>query len=419
MESVEETSDSNMQIPKGQLGGNNRDGLASAASSNFTPRSDPVSYDVFRRQLEAEAAAASQIEFVSEFSSLLPLFAHTSLNNERYHSGSSATLSAEATPPPSDSSSLGFGAYYYNGSNSSSRSSSSGSTALSSPCLRRDPATAHRSTGTRNSHFKPQRKGHSVFSTIQKPSWLKTKASTSHLPRKKSENALSLEQLRNIEKNPRNKWTSAQRQFLCVLNRWFQRVPSTFAAIFNSVFNLSLPTSSIDQQFGSYIRLHGGRAFISYKDVFEITPFHDPEGKYTFIRDLIETEAAALGVDIRRADQEAVSPSGRAEKARSDLTRRRYKDLVRTASQQRLVASAMEPTLSPRRIYSLGGHAMAEESNPNDIDYFVDMEESTQSPTSSTDIMVGTATDTDSPHLAYRVWDKSRYAVRILKICSL
>ncbi|KAF2273725.1 uncharacterized protein EI97DRAFT_444774 [Westerdykella ornata] len=195
---------------------------------------------------------------------------------------------------------------------------------LESPCRRGRPTVMPNIDGPErvSRHFKKNNKlvkGRN----IPRPAWLKTNMTKAMAEKPKrrpqvqrtdggmSENTKALEDLKKLERSPRHIWTTDQRIFLCVLNRWYCRSPDAFAAVFNNHYGLDLPSRKVTNQFESYIRLHGRRAFREYDDVFYRTAFNDPQ----------ELEASAIGASLRRREQDAVSPDGQAAKAKSKRTR--------------------------------------------------------------------------------------------------
>ncbi|KAH9868581.1 hypothetical protein J1614_007653, partial [Plenodomus biglobosus] len=145
-----------------------------------------------------------------------------------------------------------------------------------------------------------------------------------------------------LERSPRHGWTSSERIFLCTIFRWYERDTHAFAQIFNTVHNLELPMHKIRDQFECYIRLHGGRAVPEYHQVFEATQFSDLTGRYMLVRKRIEETARLLGIQIRLLEHEVTSPSGEAARAKSALTRRRHRALLKIS--KRKAAARTVPT---------------------------------------------------------------------------
>lgn len=98
----------------------------------------------------------------------------------------------------------------------------------------------------------------------------------------------------------------------------------------------------IRDQLENHVRLYGGKAFPMYHDVFGATLFSDPTGKYDKARHDIEEAASMLGIKLVRLDQEVKSPSGKAATAKSPLTRRYYKALVRQARKSAIKKISVE-----------------------------------------------------------------------------
>ncbi|KAF1913627.1 hypothetical protein BDU57DRAFT_541030 [Ampelomyces quisqualis] len=202
---------------------------------------------------------------------------------------------------------------------------------------------------------------------------------------------------------PNHKWNYAKNEFLCSIWRWYEREPLKFAACFNKFFDLRLATSKIKAHFENYLRLHGPKAFLVYRDVYSV-PFDDPEGKYEALRGIIEDLAASLGISLCRLSAEVSSLSGKARTAKSPKTRRLYRALVRRASQEERVAvaqvSLVQEQPSVPRPY-LGGLALStnEEFEASEI-----LVESAESPCPYESPISRRA---GLPSLVFRVWDSN------------
>ncbi|ORY19703.1 hypothetical protein BCR34DRAFT_595166 [Clohesyomyces aquaticus] len=197
------------------------------------------------------------------------------------------------------------------------------------PCPRRDRELLNRATGRRRANSRNG--GSSRSKPIRRPAWLR--AAHEGPKNKHAENVMSLKGLKNIERPPPHPWTRDERELLCVINRWYEfRNAADVSVIFNSITGLELRPRVIRDHFHNHLRLYGGNAYAEYRRVIEMTPFDDPFGVYKHTRDMIEAEAKALGVAIRHRNIEVVLPSGGAATAKSELTRRYYKRLVRLAS---------------------------------------------------------------------------------------
>lgn len=155
-------------------------------------------------------------------------------------------------------------------------------------------------------------------------------------PKEKSDNVLSLKNLRDIERAPSHAWDEDERELLCILHRWYcvHHRPTeliTFASVFNSITGLDIKPSRIRTQFESHLLLYGGNAYPEYHRVFSI-PFEDPQGCYSEIRTLIECEAQDLGLKLEKRRSDLSRSSGRAQFAKSPRIKKIYKSLVRRAS---------------------------------------------------------------------------------------
>ncbi|KAF2856879.1 hypothetical protein T440DRAFT_524729 [Plenodomus tracheiphilus IPT5] len=201
-----------------------------------------------------------------------------------------------------------------------------------------------------------------------------------------------------LEYSPPHRWTPSQRNFLCVLWRWYARDTDAFAQLFNAVHGLELPMRKVRDQFENYIRLHGGRAFPMYHEVYEATPFADPAGRYDSTRNLIEEIARLSGIELHRLNQEVTSPSGQAAKAKSALTRRNYKALVRRAKETGISPVAVQPSRAAVQTIHIGGFSLVTDDS---LEVFSDVED-----TPLKDHVEGTSYF-KSPCLLFRVWDAS------------
>lgn len=221
-----------------------------------------------------------------------------------------------------------------------------------------------------------------------------------------------------LERSPRHGWTSSERIFLCTIFRWYERDTHAFAQIFNAVHNLELPMHKIRDQFECYIRLHGGRAVPEYHQVFEATHFSDLTGRYMLVRERIEETARVLGIEIRRLEHEVTSPSGEAARAKSVLTRRRHRALLKISKRKaaaRTAATADNENNDNNTItnsltavkrtaaapLTVGGFSLAT-SDPQDM-FLSDAEDSASVASMEGRPMV----HDDHPCLLFRVWDAS------------
>jgi hypothetical protein len=289
------------------------------------------------------------------------------------------------------------------------------------------------------------------MSKIQRPSWIRTRGSQNRAARslkhKKTEHMLSLEHLKNLERSAPHFWSEGEREVLCVINRFYERSPNKFTAIFNHIFGLELSTRKVKDQFESYIRLYGGMAFKCYARVFA-TPINDPHGRYSecatryiwvrvckidtlsaSLRRIIEKSASVLNIKLRPLKHEtAVTPS-RGAQAKAARTRRRYKALVRRASQNRVEDINRSPFINkPKNSFYLGGYPVNFIDNLEEIE-LVGVEKETvssppaeHSPPVPSPTTVGysipispsetashmTPISSTSRHLAFRVWDSNR-----------
>lgn len=251
-----------------------------------------------------------------------------------------------------------------------------------------------------------------------------TNQSTSLRPKSnrknKSKNPFSLERLRSIERVPRHpRWTPDERELLCVMYKWYDSSDKTaMPRIFNHVTGLDLRLNIISLQF-NYIRFHGVKAFREYQQVSE-TPFNDPERRYYEIRNIINSAASELNIDLQQREVEEILPSGSAASSKSPNVRKNYKKLVSKASQAK--SDFEEIVLRP----VLGGFSVTVDEQLDDWEILTDAED-TKNAENAEDILtttipstVYTATPASqsneqettvelTPHLAFRVWDAESY----------
>ncbi|CAO2657533.1 Nn.00g036590.m01.CDS01 [Neocucurbitaria sp. VM-36] len=195
-----------------------------------------------------------------------------------------------------------------------------------------------------------------------------------------------------LEYSGRHDWTTSEQEVLCALFRWYHRNPRAFGKIFNSIFGLNLPFRKTQQRLENYVRLHGEKAFPEYRDVMSV-PFDDPEGVYDELRNIIETTAKDLDIEIYKLREEMFYRSGHAATAKSPGVRRQYRSLVRKAILEKK-AMAIQIPVTQQPVQRLGGMTL-----------------STTSWEESEFLSEPERNDTSSslwrPHLVFRVWDES------------
>jgi hypothetical protein len=189
---------------------------------------------------------------------------------------------------------------------------------------------------------------------------------------------------------------------LCVIWRWYARAPSEFTSIWNHIFGQDLSMSKVRAQFESFIRLFGPEAFPVYRAVFSV-PFNDPLETYSKHRELVETTAMELDIELHRLSAELTSPSGRAKTAKCTKTRKLYRSLVKKASREERARSAQAPIVeySPIPVLVFGGVALTTDVEFQTSEYLVDSEDSFELTTPAT----GRTFCTGTPQLAFRVFD--------------
>jgi hypothetical protein len=135
---------------------------------------------------------------------------------------------------------------------------------VNTPCPPRTLHVEHR-TGALSEHFRKKKR--TEIPTVQQHAWLKSNLDLGESgkrrspPPKKSENLLSLENLRSIERPSRHEWTGEQRKLLCALYRWYDATGEEVTRIFNSIAGVNLRKTAIQAQIGE-LRFYGGLAYL-------------------------------------------------------------------------------------------------------------------------------------------------------------
>jgi hypothetical protein len=240
--------------------------------------------------------------------------------------------------------------------------------------------------------------------TVQNTS--KKRRSPIRLPRRSPE-ITTLKALRDLERAPPHQWDEDERELLTVIYRWYTAVdPKIIPKIFNGVTGLDLRHSIVRSQFDSHLKLYGGRAYPEYGRAIA-TPFKDPYGVYTGIRNIIEQTASDLGLELLRRKTEVKIISGQAQYAKSPKTRRYWKSLVRRAAQHekqkaRQVLSS-SASASSVQVPSSGGRVLVTTANSDDQEFLTDVEDFSAPVVSSTEPR--SSLPLTAPRLGFRVWD--------------
>ncbi|KAH7127027.1 hypothetical protein B0J11DRAFT_579445 [Dendryphion nanum] len=240
--------------------------------------------------------------------------------------------------------------------------------------------------------------------SIHRPSWLKSAPDSKKRKRESQQQKegtalsfLSLKDLKSIEFEPIHKWSSDDRELLCIIYRWFDSSDATdIPKLFNYITAYSLPLKRIQAQFKNHICLYGS-AIPEFDRVFKKTSFEDPEGNFSAIRHIIMAQASEMNLELISRKKDMEFTSEKAAYAKSDRTRAAYKSKVRRASQTNVSeqASSNSSSSSSLPLLNLGGRPLT--INLSLSDSIVDSEN--QSPTTN-------------HHLAFRVWDansKTKY----------
>ena len=138
-------------------------------------------------------------------------------------------------------------------------------------------------------------------------------------------------------------------------------------------------------------------------DEVRSVPFTDSDGKYAAMRNFIESTARDSGIELTKLKADVFSPSGRAAKARSALTRKCFRSLVRKANQSqqhRHQSDTRTPNHKLAQALPLGGIHLVE-SCSSESEYFTDAEDSEQKTCRNPHIDMASR----RPHLTFRVWD--------------
>jgi hypothetical protein len=219
--------------------------------------------------------------------------------------------------------------------------------------------------------------------------------------------ALTLRELRDLERAPPHQWDADERELLTVLYRFYEAPdPTVIPKVFNEVTALDLRLCVVRNQFESHLKLYGGRAYPEYAKAMAV-PFDDPYGVYNDIHLIIEETACDLRLELSRRNREVKFISGLAQYAKCSKTRRYWKSLVRRAAQQEkerarrvLNSSANIP---PVQEPSMGGRAILTTSTFDDQEYLTDAEDYPTSILTSTEPRPNLPLA--APRLGFRVWD--------------
>jgi hypothetical protein len=174
-----------------------------------------------------------------------------------------AAATTPTTPSSSDSWTFGLGDADTSNSSNEKHLVDVAQVVVNTPCPQRTLNVVRR-TGALSAHFKKKKR--TEIPTIQRHSWLKSNLdlgeSDKHISlHKKSENLLSLENLRSIERPSRHEWTGEQRRLLCALYRWYDATGDKITKIFNSIAGVNLRKTAIQAQIGE-LRFYGGLAYL-------------------------------------------------------------------------------------------------------------------------------------------------------------
>ncbi|KAH3987159.1 hypothetical protein JI435_001940 [Parastagonospora nodorum SN15] len=142
-----------------------------------------------------------------------------------------------------------------------------------------------------------------------------------------------------------------------------------------------------------------------------VAPEYSPSHRWTYQerdtqRNLIETTAANLNIELHRLQKEVNSPSGRAKKARCPKTRKLFRTLVRRASQEEQFMAVRAPTSEETSVPPLrnGGVTLNNNTSFQDLEYLVDAEDALE----PAPLALGRIAETSNSavQLAFRVFDE-------------
>jgi hypothetical protein len=150
-----------------------------------------------------------------------------------------------------------------------------------------------------------------------------------------------------------------------------------------------------------HLRLYGPDAYPVYKVVFSI-PFSDPVDEYEALRNIIETAAAELNIQLQRLSEEVVSPSGKAKFSRCPRIRKTYRSLVKRAKHTHMQSATKK--IQYNQAMRLGGFAFRADAPFEAIDLVVDKEDDT--PPLPKPTQYPPTTSSPMPSLAFRTWDE-------------
>ncbi|KAJ4326366.1 hypothetical protein N0V94_000041 [Neodidymelliopsis sp. IMI 364377] len=280
-----------------------------------------------------------------------------------------------------------------------------------SPTLRKSKKVPRRTPSQKRRHFRQNAHRQDKPSVARRLDFgsRTTKRSTRTI--KRTPNAQSLENLRNLERPTPHRWDEDERELLCVMNRWYcARDRATelliFAKIWNAITGLDIRPHIIRNQYENHLRLFGGEAYPELGRVFA-TPFHDPDGRYAEIRTLIESEAETLGLNLQRRGIDTTIPSGKAKFARSPRTRSIYKALVRKVSRgakREAVGTSISQDIATSTRSIVTAAIAVRPAFDDDWEIVTNVE---NSPAPRTNNVHSPIFVSQKPHLSFRVWDAS------------
>jgi hypothetical protein len=214
-----------------------------------------------------------------------------------------------------------------------------------------------------------------------------------------------------MERKPNHPWHEDEQRLMTILYRWYEDSdPSVIPYLFNAITGLSLKQKKVHNRFHSYIVSHGGQAIPEFGQVMAV-PFHDPEGRYNRIHEIIEVTASRIGVELLRRTVEEEHRPGSAKRAKCRKTREHHNRLLRSAKERGKkklyplrVSTLDEP---PLRIHSLGGLTLSMDPMRENEEGWSDTEDQSRAQASPAESPREASTCAYS--IAFRAYDDSSF----------
>ncbi|KAF2190361.1 hypothetical protein K469DRAFT_658225 [Zopfia rhizophila CBS 207.26] len=208
---------------------------------------------------------------------------------------------------------------------------------------------------------------------------------------------LSSKDLRDIENSPIHKWSMVDVEILNCLFRWYESSPNDMVKVFNVSTGRHLTKGKLRVQFD-----RGAGMTRKFQQSFYDLPFHDPSGRFSATRQIIEAKARTLNIDLRTRQTDNIPPYIKALKGRAANNH-----------DQSSISGALSSTYSGQFQHVLntgnrpsmrlfGGYAMRTDDPFDGAEWIVDVEGApTNTPSQVPAIFAR------NQHLAFRVWSGS------------